>query len=110
MTTTVFTVEADDDGLWWTLQQLTAASPLDSGFIEQCVALGLVELGGLPSQWRFSPLVRLRLERAWRLHRDLELHPSALPLVLELLEEVELLRQESAQLRQRLRHWEVGHG
>ncbi len=110
MTTTVFTVESNDDGLWWTLQQLTDASTLDSGFIEQCVALGLVELSGLPSQWRISPPVRLRLERAWRLHRDLELHPSALPLVLELLEEVDALRQESAQLRQRLRHWEHGHG
>ena len=110
MTTTVVTVESDDEGLWWTLQQLTSVSPLDSDFIEQCVAFGLVDLAGLPSQWRFSPTVRLRLERAWRLHRDLEVHPSALPLVLQLLEEVEILRQESSQLRQRLRHWEDGHG
>lgn len=109
MTTTILTVEADNDGLWWNLQQLTTASMLEAEFVEQCVALGLAEVSGEPVQWRFSPPARLRLEKAWRLHRDLELHIGALPLVLQLLDEIDGLHAEAAQLRARLRHWEGSH-
>jgi len=42
-------------------------------------------------------------------HRDLEVPASALPLVLQLLEEIDYLHAEAAQLQLRLRHWE-GHG
>lgn len=106
--TTVITVETDGDALWWNLQQLTAACALDAAFVEQCVALGLADVSGTMQEWVFDAATRLRLERAWRLHRDLDLHPGALPLVLELLDEVEALRVEAAQLRARLRHWENG--
>lgn len=109
MTTTVLTVEADADGLWWTLHQLTSASVLQADFIAECVALGLAEVSGEPVEWRFSPPARMRLEKAWRLHRDLEVPASALPLVLQLLEEIDDLHAEAAQLQLRLRHWE-GHG
>lgn len=110
MTTTVLTVEADDDGLWWSLHQLTSASVLEAEFITECVALGLAEVSGEPVEWRFSPPARLRLEKAWRLHRDLEVPPAALPLVLELLDEIDILHAEVAHLRARLRHWEGGRG
>lgn len=108
--TTVITVETDGDALWWSLQQLTTASALDAAFVEQCVALGLAEVSGAMQEWVFDAATQLRLERAWRLHRDLDLHPSALPLVLELLDEVEALRIEAGQLRARLRQWENENG
>lgn len=108
MTTTVIAVEADADGLWWTLHQLVSASALQADFIHQCVALGLTEVSGEPVQWRFSPPARMRLEKAWRLHRDLEIPATALPLVLQLLDEIDHLHAEAAQLRARLRQWEGG--
>lgn len=107
--TTVFTVEDDGDTLWWSVQQLANSTELQLVFIEQCVELGLAEVSGARSEWRFNSAARMRLQRAWRLHRDLELHLEALPLVLDLLEEVEALRHESMQLRSRLQHWEPGH-
>jgi len=110
MTTSLLTVEADDDDLWWTLHQLTCASVLEVDFITECVALGLAEVSGEPMQWRFSPPARLRLEKAWRLHRDLEVPATALPLVLQLLDEIDSLHVEVAYLRARLRHWEGGRG
>jgi MerR HTH family regulatory protein len=106
MTTTVLTVEADADGLWWTLHQLTSASALQADFIAECVALGLADVSGEPVEWRFSSPTRLLIEKAWRLHRDLDVPATALPLVLQLLEEIDYLHTEAAQLRARLRHWE----
>ncbi len=106
--TTLFTVEQSGDELWWTMQELTVSSALDAGFIEQCVELGLIEVQGPPLQWRFNSEGRLRLQKAWRLHQDLELHVSALPLVLQLIEELDELRQRAENLRVRLHRWEGG--
>jgi hypothetical protein len=104
--TTVFTVEQNGDELWWSVQELTSSSALEPGFIEQCVELGLIEVSGPPLQWRFNDEGRLLLNKAWRLHHDLEVHVSALPLVLQLIDELDELRQEAEALRLRLRHWE----
>ena len=107
--TTVFTVEQNGEELWWSVQELTSSSALESGFIEQCVELGLIEVSGSPLQWRFNDEGRQLLNKAWRLHRDLEVHVSALPLLLQMLDELNELRQEAQQLRVRLQHWEAMH-
>jgi hypothetical protein len=49
----------------------------------------------------------LRIQKAYRLHRDLDIHPASLGLILELLDEREALREEVAMLRRRLSHWEL---
>lgn len=107
--TTVLTVEQDGEFLTWSLQELTTSTQLAPDFVVQCVECGLTEMPGPPVQWRFDPGARQRLQRAWRLHRDFELQISALPLVMDLLEEVEALRGEAQQLRSRLRQWEHEH-
>ena len=107
--TTLLTVEQDGDQLSWTLHELTTSTQLAQEFIMQCVECGLAEVSGAPMQWRFDPFTRQRLQRAWRLHRDFELQIAALPLVLDLLEEVEVLREEAQRLRHRLQHWEHPH-
>ena len=59
---------------------------------------GVVEPRG-QAQWRFSVRQLARLRRARRLQQDLELESHALPLILDLIEEVERLRNEVRVLR-----------
>ena len=108
--TTLFTVEQNGEELWWSLQELSNSSALQPEFIVQCVELGLVDASGVQTQWRFNSDGRFRLQKAWRLHRDLEVQVSALPLVLQLLDELGELRQEAAYPRKRLQHWEQSQG
>ena len=106
---TLLTVEHDGELLSWSLQELATSTQLTPDFVVQCVECGVAEVQGSQLQWRFDPGARQRLQRAWRLHRDLELQISALPLVMDLLEEVETLRSEAERLRNRLRQWEREH-
>jgi chaperone modulatory protein CbpM len=107
---TDFSVETLDDALY-TLVELCRSSHLEEGFIVECIEHGVVEVSGSSLQeWRFTNGARLRLQKAWRLHRDLELQPAALPLVLQLLGELETLQQENRRLRLWLQHWESDIG
>jgi len=109
MMTTLFTVEEETGGLWWTLQELVGSCQLETAFIIECVELGVADPRGPRPQWQFDSNSRARLLKAWRLHRDLDVHISGLPLILDLLEEVESLRQQADHLRSRLQHWEREH-
>ena len=103
----LFVDPADDHR--YTLVELRECSGLQDSFIFACIEHGVVEVGGdEPPQWLFTATARMQLQRAWRLHQDLDLQLSALPLVLDLLDELDALRAETRQLRQRLAHWEPG--
>ena len=106
--TTLLVIEENGDEPRWTLQELSVSCALQPEFIVQCVEFGLLEASGQPPEWRFNSSGRLLLQKAWRLHRDLEVQVNALPLVLQLLDELDELRQEVQHLRVRLRHWEDG--
>jgi chaperone modulatory protein CbpM len=98
----------DDDNPVYTFVELVQCSRLDEGFVIQCVEYGIAEAEGSGRQdWLFQAEALLKLQRAWRLHRDLEVQVSSLVLVLDLLDEVEELRRECELLRQRLQHWEA---
>ncbi|MDR0781197.1 MAG: chaperone modulator CbpM [Pseudomonadales bacterium] len=101
-------VQTLDDALY-TLVEVCQCSQLDAGFVTACIEHGVVEVSGeeLP-KWRFTHRSLLCLQKAWRLHRDLEVQPAALPLVLQLLGELEALQQENHRLRAWLRHWDSG--
>lgn len=62
------------------------------------VQAGVIEPRG-EARWRFPARELRRIRRAGRLQRDLELESQALPVVLDLLEEVERLRREVRVLR-----------
>ena len=77
-----------------TLVEASQLSGVRSEVIVTLVTVGvLVPAGRAPESWVFSDLELLRLQRAWRLHRDLEVALDSMPLVLELLDEVERLRR-----------------
>jgi len=81
---------------------------LDADFVVACVDAGIVDVLALQprAEWRFSTQTVLRIERAQRLQRDLDLQLHDLALVLDLLDEVQTLREEVLMLRRRLQHWE----
>jgi chaperone modulatory protein CbpM len=91
-----------------TLADVCRRTRLAEPFIIECVEHGVAHVSGDAStSWRFSVISILRLQKAWRLHRDLELQVSSLPLVLDLLDERDQLRQQLDELRARLGHWEL---
>lgn len=90
-----------------TLHELCQREHLDEVFVVQCIEHGVAHVQGRdPDEWRFSSAVVLRLEKAYRIHRDLEIHVEDLGLVLELLDERDELEREVIRLRQRLGRWE----
>ena len=62
----------------------------------------IIAEGRQPATWTFSFQMVKRLKRAYRLQRDLELNISGVALSVELLEEIDQLRDELARLRSRL--------
>lgn len=103
----IFSVESDERG-GCTLDELCQRIALERHFVEQCVQQGVADVQGEATEWIFSTTAVLRIRKAWRLHRDLDIHPGNLALVLELLDERDQLLQEAAALRQRLQYWEEG--
>lgn len=95
----------------WSIAELCQRHLLDEAFVIACVDCGVIvaETVGSPlprPEWRFPAEAVMRMEKARRLQRDLDLAVADMGLVLDLLEEVELLRLEVDTLRTRLRHWE----
>jgi chaperone modulatory protein CbpM len=101
-------IHSDDILAFCNLDDLCRRTRLDERFVIECVEQGVAHVAGQELvSWRFSMTSILRLQKAWRLHRDLELQVGSLALVLDLLEERDHLLQEIADLRSRLGQWEV---
>ena len=90
-----------------TLIELCQLIKLDELFITQCVEYGIAQVAGRQtSDWTFQAPAVVRIQKAWRLQRDLDIHISGLPLILELLDEREALQYQVAVLQHKLRGWE----
>lgn len=86
-----------------TLKELCNATALPQQTLVQIVEEGIVEThGDAPEEWRFHYQAVATVQRATRLHRDLHIDWPGVALALRLLNEVEALRDENRQLRQRL--------
>ncbi len=100
-------IHSDDALAFCNLDDVCQRTRLEEHFVIACVEHGVAQVAGQEVvAWRFSMTSILRLQKAWRLHRDLELQVSSLALVLDLLEERDQLLQEISELRGRLGHWE----
>lgn len=85
------------------LDELCERCGVDLHDIVDMVEAGIVEAEGAdPSQWRFTSYAFLRIRRAARLRRELELDLPGLALSLDLLDEIEQLRRQLQALRQQL--------
>ena len=76
-----------------TLYQVCSILELRTEVVCEWVTEGVVQPSGKRlGEWRFAPGQIERARRARRLQRDLELNTESLPLVLDLLGELEQLR------------------
>lgn len=78
---------------------------LPASQVIEIVEHGIVEpegAGHAPENWQFGPHALIVARRATRLRRELELGWAAIALALQLLDDVDHLRQENHMLRQRL--------
>ena len=89
------------------LSELCECLNTEEGFVVRCVQFGIVEVSGTSEEsWAFPHAAQVRISRAWRLHRDLDINHSGLGVILDLLEEREEMRRKVEMLEQRLRGWE----
>lgn len=86
-----------------TLTELTQSVRLSTDTVITMVDCGIVEpRGEQPQQWLFEPQMVKLIQRACRLQRDLELEWPAVALALELIEDLQQLREENQRLRRQL--------
>jgi len=98
--TTYFEGQIIEDNAELTLVELCRAS----GASEQQLTLWVYEgafepRGDEPREWRFSGAALRRAATAHRLAQDLEINPAGIALILDLLEELDSLRAQSARTR-----------
>ena len=91
----------------YTLQDVCQRIQLEQEFVVQCVEFGITEIEIQENQdWLFSITDILKLQKAYRLQRDLEIDFSSTGLVLDLLDDIDDLHAQVHQLQQQIRHWE----
>jgi len=85
-----------------TLQDICDQCNLSHEVVMTYIEEGLIGVAGnTVASWRFSEIHLLHIQKANRLERDLRLNPAGSVLVLELMQEIESLKN---QLRRLQRH------
>jgi chaperone modulatory protein CbpM len=89
----VISSEIIDSSAMYTLEELCRFCNVKAEWIVELVEHGVVEpVGQTRPDWKFASFSVVRVAKAKRLGRDLDLSPSGLALVLELLDEMDKLR------------------
>ena len=71
--------------------------------VVEIVELGIIEQSSLePNNWRFNSYMVATIHKALRLHHDLDIDWPGVAVALNLLEELDQLRDENKRLQQRL--------
>jgi chaperone modulatory protein CbpM len=92
-----------DEGITVTLAELTRMCGSRGRTLQLLVTEGVLHpLGGAPEEWRFDGIEIRRARRALRLRRDLELNLAGTALALDLIDELENLRERIRLLERRL--------
>jgi chaperone modulatory protein CbpM len=95
-----------DENLTYALEDLSALCGINQELLALLVGEGLLApRGQAPADWRFDGLQVRRARRALRLSRDLELDWPATALALDLIDEIERLRERLHSLELRLGPW-----
>jgi chaperone modulatory protein CbpM len=93
----VVSSEMIDSSAMYTLKELCWFCNVESEWIVELVEHGVIEPAGQArSDWKFDSFSVVRVAKAKRLGRDLDLRPSGLAVVLELLDEIDELRSRLA--------------
>lgn len=90
----VTTVSILDENLEFSLHQICRYCDLESEQVVEMVTEGIVEpRGDRPVNWRFNGYMLKRVQIATRLQRDLEINMPGVAVIIDLLNELEELRQ-----------------
>ncbi len=105
----------DAQGSRFTLHEICERGECHAEFVLKMVSYGIIEpvetRTGLETRyWQFDLAALMRLRKAIRLQRDLRINLPGLAMSLDLLDEVESMRREIAQLRKQLSHFEDSSG
>jgi len=85
-----------DEHLEFSLYQICRYCDLESEQVVEMVTEGIVEpRGDRPVNWRFNGYMLKRVQIATRLQRDLEINLPGVAVIIDLLNELEQLRQRS---------------
>ena len=91
----VVRAELVDTATLCTVEDLCLACSVDANWIAELVEHGVIEpIGEVGADWRFTSLTIVRVAKAKRLERDLNLNPPGLAVVLDLLDEIDDLRAQ----------------
>jgi chaperone modulatory protein CbpM len=86
-----------------TLAEVTRNLRMSAGTVAALVDCGIVEpRGEQPNQWLFEPHMVTLIQRASRLQCDLDLEWPAVALAMDLMKDLQRLRNENQRLRQQL--------
>ena len=94
---TRMTAELVDEATLHTIDDLCFTCSVDANWIAELVEYGVIEpIGHARADWRFASVTIVRVAKAKRLERDLNLNPPGLAVVLDLLDEIDELRRQLA--------------
>ena len=101
----VYFANAQNDTSLFTLGDLCERSGIHAEIVVEMIEFGIVAPieNHAENRWQFNIQALMRLNRAQRLKRDLELNLPGLALALELLDEIEKLQQQVTSLKFQLR-------
>ena len=87
----------------FTLMEVCERTHLPEQVLIDIVEEGVLEPEGQsPSEWRFDSYMLTVCQRAARLHRDFDIDWSGIPLCLDMIAQLESLREENKKLRRQL--------
>jgi chaperone modulatory protein CbpM len=91
---------------YFSIDELCHATELSSHHIIEIVEHGIIEPEGTePANWIFDTQMIMVTKKACRLHQDLGLNWQGIALAIELLDEMEHLKNENTLLKSRLRRF-----
>jgi chaperone modulatory protein CbpM len=95
--------------LYINFEELCKSVSISEDMIIALIEYGIVvpAQGDIPAEWLFSITAVSVAKKAVRIHQDLAINWASIPLVLDLLTEIETLQMENAHLKNRLNRFTI---
>lgn len=98
--TTILSCTLLDESLSCSLRQCCSICQVSAQIIHEMIDEGVITpVGNNPGNWCFGAMELRRIQIALRLQRDLQINLAGVALALDLLEQIECLKEELASYR-----------
>ncbi len=96
-------IELADDSTPYEMRELCEMCAVRAELVVEMVEAGILEpSGSAPAGWRFGVRSIIRLRKAQRLRRDLDINLSGIALALDLLDDLDQMRERAQALERQL--------